>query len=223
MAQSGWKALLPIALLLVVAGATQAQVTTYYLHRENSTVVSTNMQLKTATPDAASLVLQSAELKSQPAGEYVIKSFETQANVPNIAGVIPAGSSFLFRMYMDKTADAGAMQALVKVYKNNTSGSLVCNAPGPSLSTSRFLFTFLWTTSAPVTFAASDRFVVWVGVNLTTVSTTKVKAELAIENGFDSRLTVTLPTPQPSITTLTPATGAIGTPVTIAGSNFGAT
>ena len=224
MAQSRWKTVLPIALLLIVAGPIQAQITTYYLHRENSTVVSTNMQLKTTGTDASSLVLQTVELKSQPAGEYVIKSFETQANVPNIAGVIPAGSSFLFRMYMDKTADAGAMQALVKVYKNNTSGSLVCNAPGPSLSTSRFLFTFLCTTSAPVTFAASDRFFVWVGVNVTTgAGNTRVKGELAIENGFDSRLTVTLPTPQPSITTLTPTTGSVGTPVTIAGSNFGAT
>jgi len=154
MAQSGWKSLLPIALLLVVAGPIQAQVTTYYLHRENSTVVSSNMQLKTAGPDASTLTLQTIELRNQPAGEYVIKSFETQANVPNIAGVIPAGSSFLFRMYMDKTADAGAMQALVKVYKNNTSGALVCNAPGPSLSTTRFLFTFLCTTPSAVTFTA---------------------------------------------------------------------
>ena len=224
MAQSGWKSLLPIALLLVVAGPIQAQVTTYYLHRENSTVVSSNMQLKTAGPDASTLTLQTIELRNQPAGEYVIKSFETQANVPNIAGVIPAGSSFLFRMYMDKTADAGAMQALVKVYKNNTSGALVCNAPGPSLSTTRFLFTFLCTTPSAVTFTASDRFFVWVGVNLSTgPGSTRVKGELAIETGWDSRLTVTLPTAQPNITTLTPSTGSIGTSVTIAGSNFGAT
>jgi hypothetical protein len=88
MAQSGWKAVLPIALLLVVAGPIQAQITTYYLHREASTVNNSNMQLKSAGPDASSLTLQTAELRNQPAGEYVIKSFETQANVPNIAGVI---------------------------------------------------------------------------------------------------------------------------------------
>jgi YD repeat-containing protein len=223
MAQSGWKALLPIALLLVVAVATQAQVTTYYLHRENSTVVSTNMQLKTATPDASSLVLQSAELKSQPAGEYVIKSFETQANIPNIAGTIPAGSTFLLRIYMDKTADAGAMQALVKISKNSTAGTSICNATGPALSTSRFLFTFQCSTSAAVTFTASDRFFAWVGVSLTTgPGNTRVKAELAVESGWDSRLTVTLPTPVPSISNLSPASGPIGSSVTINGSNFGA-
>ena len=223
MAQSGWKFLLPIALLLVVAGSTRAQVTTYYLHRENSAVVSSNMQLKTVGPDAAALTLQTVELRNQPAGEYVIKSFETQANVPNIAGVIPAGSSFLFRMYMDKTADAGQMQTLVKVYKNNTSGSLICNAFGPGITTSRSLHTFLFTTSADVTFTATDRFFMWVGVNLTTgPGSTRVKGELSIETGWDSRATLTLPTPQPSITNLSPATGSIGTPVTINGSNFGA-
>ena len=109
MAQSGWKTVLPIALLLIIAGAAEAQVSTYYLHRETSTVNTSNMQLKTASPDAASLTLQSIELRNQPAGEYVIKTFETQANVPNIAGVIPAGSTLLFRIYFDKTADAGAM------------------------------------------------------------------------------------------------------------------
>ena len=99
MAQSGWKTLFRL-LCFRIAGSARAQITTYYLHRENSTVVSSNMQLKTVGPDAASLTLQSVELRNQPAGEYVIKAFETQANVPNIGGTIPASSSFLFRMYL---------------------------------------------------------------------------------------------------------------------------
>ena len=141
MAQSGWKTLLPIA-LLVIAGSARAQITTYYLHRENSTVVSSNMQLKTVGPDAASLTLQSVELRNQPAGEYVIKAFETQANVPNIAARSPP-PSFLFRMYLNnKTADAGVMQGLVKVYKNNTSGNLICNTTSSSLTTIRVFILF---------------------------------------------------------------------------------
>ncbi|HEX6047587.1 MAG TPA: IPT/TIG domain-containing protein [Pyrinomonadaceae bacterium] len=223
MAQSGWKTVLPIALLLIIAGAAEAQVSTYYLHRENSTINTSNMQLKTASPDAASLTLQSSELRNQPAGEYVIKTFETQANVPNIGGVIPAGSTLLFRIYFDKTADAGAMQALVKVTKNTATGTSICNAFGPSLSTSRFLLTFQCVTSAAVTFAASDRFFAWVGVNLTTgPGSTRVKAELSFEQTWDSRMTLTLPTPEPSITNLSPASGPIGSQVTINGSNFGA-
>ena len=67
MAHSGWRALSFCALLLMIAGPTQAQITTYYLHRENSTVVSTNMQPKTAGPDASSLTLQSANLKKRGA------------------------------------------------------------------------------------------------------------------------------------------------------------
>jgi hypothetical protein len=137
MAQSGWKAIFLLALLLIVAGPTQAQITTYYLHRESSTVVTTNMQLKTVTPDATALTLQTVELKSQPAGEYVIKTFETQANVPNVAGVIPAGASFLLRLYMDKTADAGAMNTLVKVSKNTATGTSICNGTGFALTTTR--------------------------------------------------------------------------------------
>ena len=223
MPQSGWKALLPVALLILIAGPTRAQITTYYFHRENSAVVSTNMQLKTAGPDASSLTLQTIELRNQPAGEYLIKSFETQANVPNIAGVIPAGSSLLFRMYMNKTADAGAMQTMVKVYKNNTSGSLICNAFSSGLTTARLQHVFLCTTSTAVTFTATDRFFMWVGVNLTTSpGSTRVKGEFTMETGWDSRVTVTLPTPQPNIANLSPATGSIGTSVTINGTNFGA-
>lgn len=223
MAQSGWKALLPITLLLLLAGPARAQITTYYLHRENSAVVSSNMQLKTANPDAASLTLQTAELRNQPVGEYVIKSFETQANVPNVAGSIPAGSSFLVRFYMNKTAEAGSMQTLVKVYKNSTAGTLVCTGFGPAISTGRVLHTFSCTPQAAVTFTATDRFFVWVGVNLTAgPGSTRVKAELSVEQTWDSRISVTLPIPQPTITTLTPSSGPIGTSVTIAGSGFGA-
>lgn len=224
MGPSGWKTVSLFALLLLVAGPTQAQVETYYLHRENSTVVSTNMQLKTAAPDASSLVLQTAELKSQPPGEYAIKTFETQANVPNVAGVIPSNSSFLFRLYMGKTADAGNMNGRVKVYKNNASGTPFCTGTSFALTTGRGLYTFTCFTTSAVTFTASDRFFVWVGVNVSAgAGSTKVKAELALEQFWDSRLTVILPTAQPSITNLSPATGSTGTSVTINGSNFGST
>ena len=223
MAHSGWRALSFCALLLMIAGPTQAQITTYYLHRENSTVVSTNMQLKTAGPDASSLTLQSANLKNVAPGEYPIKSFETQANVPNVAGVIPAGSSFLLRLYMDKTADSGAMNTLVKVYKNSTAGTLMCTGSGFALTTTRGLHTFLCVVSSNVTFTATDRYFVSIGVNVTTAPTVNNKAELSIEQIWDSRISVNLPTAQPNISNLSPNSGSIGTPVTITGSNFGAT
>ena len=181
MARSGWKAIFVFALLLVAAGPTQAQIATYYLHRENSTVVSTNMQLKTASPDASSLTLQTVNLRNVAPGEYAIKSFETQANVPNIAGVIPAGSSFLLRLYMNKTADSGSINPLAKIYKNSTSGTSICNANGFALTTTRSLHTFLCSASSDVTFTATDRFFVWVGVTVSTAPTVNnTKADLTI-------------------------------------------
>src|SRR5215216_860093 len=159
MAQSGGKAVLFLVLLLMVVGPAQAQIATYYLHRENSTVVSTNMQLKTAAPDASSLTLQTVNLKSLSSGEYVIKSFETQANVPNIDGVIPSNSSFIFKLYMNKTADSGAMVPFVKVYKNSTSGTPVCNGSGFfNLSPLRSLHTIQCSTSSAITFSPTDRY-----------------------------------------------------------------
>lgn len=224
MSRSGWKAVFVFALLLVAAGPTQAQIATYYLHRENSTVVSTNMQLKTASPDASSLTLQTVNLRNVSPGEYAIKSFETQANVPNIAGVIPAGSSFLLRLYMNKTADSGSINLLAKIYKNSTSGTSICNASGVALTTTRSLHTFLCSASSDVTFTATDRFFVWVGVTVSTAPTVNnTKGELTIETTWDSRISVTLPTAQPNIANLSPATGSIGSPVTVNGSNFGAT
>ncbi|HZN00858.1 MAG TPA: carboxypeptidase regulatory-like domain-containing protein, partial [Pyrinomonadaceae bacterium] len=224
MLRPGWIAVFIFALLLVAAGPTQAQIATYSLHKENSTVVSTNMQLKTAAADASTLTLQTVNLRNVAPGEYAIKSFETQANVPNIAGVIPAGSSFLLKLYMEKTADSGSMTPLAKIYKNSTSGTSICNAAGFGVTTTRALHIFLCTTSSDITFTATDRYFVWVGVTVTTAPTVNnTKANLTIEQTWDSRISVILPTPVPNITSLSPATGPVGSPVTVNGTNFGAT
>ena len=73
---------------------------------------------------------------------------------------------------------------------------------------------------------ASDRFYVWVGVNLTAAPTTNTTAELDIEgtlNGnYNSLVTVPLPI-RPTINTLSPSAGPTGTSVTVSGSNFGGT
>ena len=224
MPRPGWIAVFIFALLLVAAGPTQAQIATYSLHKENSTVVSTNMQLKTAAADASTLTLQTVNLRNVAPGEYAIKSFETQANVPNIAGVIPAGSSFLLKLYMEKTADSGSMTPLAKIYKNSTSGTSICNAAGFGVTTTRALHIFLCTSSSDITFTATDRYFVWVGVTVTTAPTVNnTKANLTIEQTWDSRISVILPTPVPNITSLSPATGPVGSPVTVNGTNFGAT
>ncbi|MGI8838889.1 MAG: beta strand repeat-containing protein, partial [Pyrinomonadaceae bacterium] len=211
---------------LAFAVAIQAQTATYRLHREASTT--TNLfQLKTANPDAAILAVQSANLKNVATGEYIIKAFDTQAGVPNASGVIVAGSSVTFTLWMAKTATAGTMLPRVKLNLNSATGSSICVVTGATaLTTTLTKYTLNGTVPANVTMSASDRFYLWVGVNLTATTSVNNKAELDIEgtlNGnYDSLITVPLPTPPPSISNLSPASGMAGTVVTINGANFGA-
>jgi hypothetical protein len=78
-------------------------------------------------------------LKGKAAGEYVIKEFETQANVPNSPGVIPSGSTLSFAIWMRDTASAGTMSALAKVRLNSSTGATLCTATGAGALTSTVL------------------------------------------------------------------------------------
>jgi YD repeat-containing protein len=212
---------------LSMAVAAHAQTVTYRLHREASTTVN-QFQLKTANPDAAILANQSANLKSVATGEYIIKAFDTQAGVPNAAGVITAGSTVTFNLWMLKTASAGTMFPRVKLNLNSAAGASIITLTGTTaLTTTLTKYTLTGTVPANVTMTASDRFNLWVGVNLTATTSVNNRAELDIEgtvNGnYDSLFTVPLPTPAPAISNLSPASGLIGTAVTITGTNFGAT
>ncbi|MGB7924488.1 MAG: carboxypeptidase regulatory-like domain-containing protein [Pyrinomonadaceae bacterium] len=220
----------------VTAGATttvnislNVLTATYHLHNEASLINPAFAQLKTAGPDVAAATLLSAELKSQANGEKVVKEFETQANVPNASGVIPTGSTLSFSLWMRKTVNIGTMFPRAKVFINNSSGAALCTATGTTaLTTTVAKYTVTCATTAPVTMTSSSRFYLWTGVNLTAGSTTTAfKADLRIEgvaNGnYDSLVTLPLPTPAPSISGLSPASGPVGTVVTVTGANFGAT
>src|SRR4030095_10435522 len=80
-------------------------------------------------------------------------------------------------------------------------------------------YTLSCTTAADIAVTTSDRFYVWVGVNLTAVASGNVFAQLDVEGtqggNYDSRVVVPL--------VLSPTSGAAGTAVTIQGSNFGTT
>src|SRR5262249_10484424 len=153
----------------------------YRLHREASST--TNLfQLKTATPDAAILAIQSANLKNVATGEYIIKAFDTQAGVPNAAGVITAGSSITVELWMLKTASAGPMFPRVKLNLNSAAGTSICVLTGTTaLTTTLTKYTLTGTVPANVTMSASDRFYLWVGVNLSATTSVNNRAELDIE------------------------------------------
>src|ERR1051325_5189917 len=135
--------------LSVVASAT-AQSATYRLHREASTT--TNLfQLKTATPDATLLAIQSANLKNVAAGEYVIKQFDTQSGVPNVAGTIPAGATITFELWLRKTTTSGTMFPRAKLNLNSAAGTLLGTATVTVAITSTLTkYTFSTTTSSNV-------------------------------------------------------------------------
>src|SRR5258705_11796201 len=151
---------LSLSLLFALSFATDvgAQTATYRLHREASSTA-TLFQLKTANPDAAILAVQSVNLKNVAVGEYIVKAFDTQAGVPNSSGVIVAGSSFTFSVWMVKTATAGTMFPRVKLNLNSAAGTSICVVTGATaLTTTLTKYTLTGTVPANVTMTATDRF-----------------------------------------------------------------
>jgi YD repeat-containing protein len=184
--------------------------------------------LKTANPDAASLAIQTVNLKNKATGEYLIKAFDTQSGVPNASGIIASGSTITFSVWMKATGTSGSMVPRVKLNLNSATGTSLCVVTGTTaLTTTLTKYTLVGTVPANVTLTTSDRFYIWVGVNLTASPTANNFAELDVEgtlNGnFDSSVVIPVPPPSPSITSLTPNSGTVGSSVTVAGNNFGAT
>jgi RHS repeat-associated protein len=203
------------------------QTATYHLHKEASTINTTFDKLLTAGPDAKSISLSSSSLTNKAAGEYVIKEFETQTGVPNASGVIPAGSTMTFIIWMSKSQNAGTVFPEVRLGLNSATGTSLCSVIGNTgLTTTASKITLTCTTSTAVTVVSTDRFYLWVGIDLTQTSgSNNFSGGLSIEgtlNGStDSQITVQLPVPPPTISSLTPTTGAVGSSVVIAGTNFG--
>jgi len=104
------------------------------LHKEASSTSGLD-QLKTAGPDAASVALQTANLKNAATGAKLIKEFDTQAGDPNASGVIPSGSTLTFNLWMKKTASLGTMFPQATVKLNNSSGTLFCTSTGSTALT----------------------------------------------------------------------------------------
>jgi Glucodextranase, domain B/IPT/TIG domain len=219
---------LHFALLLILSWVVSqsgiAQTATYHLHKEASTITATDDKLLTAGPDATSLAITTT-LTSKAAGEYLIKEFETQTGVPNTAGIIPSGSTLTFNLFMRKTANVGTVFPRAKIGINNAVGTVLCIATGTSaLTTTVAQKTISCTTTTNIAMTATDRFYLWVGVNLTATSATAFNGELDVEGtlsgNFDSNVVLALGSAAPTITSLTPNTGAVKTSVVIAGTNF---
>lgn len=204
----------------------QAQTTTYHLHQEASTTTGL-FQLKTAAVDGATASVSSINLKNKNAGEYIIKAFDTPSGVPNSSGVVPSGSTVSFSVWISTSSTSGSMVPRAKLMLNSANGTAFCTASGTAVTTTLTKQTFSCNTSANIPMTTSDRFYVWVGVNVTTKATLDTFASLSIEGtpggNYDSSVDIPAALPPPSLTSLSPNTGPIGLSVTLTGSNFGST
>src|SRR2546430_6238745 len=190
----------------MVTGTARAQTATYHLHSASSTT-SGLLQLTTAGPNPPSSALLSANLRGLATGEYVIKQFDTQTGDPNVSGVIPSGSTLSFTLWIRSTGNQGTMFPRTKLNLNSATGTSLCIATGTTaLTTTLSAYTISCNTTANVTMASTDRFYLWVGINLTKTANTNFNGELDIEgtlNGnYDSQTTVPLSTPSPTLRSL---------------------
>jgi hypothetical protein len=124
-----YKLLRSVVFLFPLTSVLLAQSATYHLHQEASATSGLN-QLKTQGPDAAAATLQSAQLRNSSPGNYVVKQFDTQPGVPGVSGVIPAGSTVTFTVWMRKTAAFGTMYPRAELRLNGASGTYLFTALG---------------------------------------------------------------------------------------------
>lgn len=210
--------LLCLALLVfITAPLARAQSSAvYHLHKDGSGETAGWFQLKTAGPDAASFAFQSlTNLKNAAAGEHPLRSFDTLAGEPNRAGTIPAGAAITFSLYMRKTGSSGVIYPRAKLYRVDASDALTLLGTvtgATALTTTVTKYTLTVNTSSAVTFTPTDRFHVWVGLNITTSPNQNNYGELSVEgtlNGnHDSQVTVPLPNTAPTVSLTSPANNA---------------
>ena len=183
-------------------------------------------QLTTTPPDPPTATWFSSELKNQPVGEYLIAAFDTQSPISGKQGYIPTGATTTFTLWMRTVASGGTMFPRAKLHLNSAAGTNICTATGTTaLTTTVTKYTLTCTASSNVIVGPTDRYYLWVGVNLTTTSNKSFFPQLDFDGtpdgSGDSQLLAALPV-VPTITQLSPNVGPTGTTVTISGANFGA-
>lgn len=201
--------------VFAVVREASAQVATHHMHKEAS---AGGLLLLPAGPDASPTVVASANFKNTLPGEHLVRTFESPTVAAASGGVIPAPSAVAITVWMSKSGNQASMVPKVKVFLNSVTGTPLCVASGASaLTTTLTAYVLSCTTATPVAVAPSDRFVVWVGVDVTVIANGNYSAQLGVEGVLggrsDSRVVMPL--------VLSASRGAVGSSVTIAGVNFG--
>jgi len=166
----------------VASNGVQFLVTTptfFVLTSLNSTTSGLKQLSQTNAPPATFL---GPDLVNQPAGEYMIQAFDTQAGVPGSSNTMFAGMPVSFYVWMHQTAGTpGTLFPDVKLYLNSPTGTPICSGIGnTALTTTNTEFGFGCTISADITLTPTDRYYLWVGVNSTAASTSSLQAQLNV-------------------------------------------
>jgi hypothetical protein len=205
------KAFLVSVVLATTVAISNAQTATYHLHKDASTTANA-AQLLTAGPNANSFAISSANLKNVAPGEYIVKGFDTQAGTPSLAGTIPANSTITFSVWLRKSSTSGVIYPRLKLFLNNSSGTLLGSVTGGTALTSTLTqYTFNVNTASAIAMSATDRFYLWVGVNVATAPTSNtdgiVNVEGTLNGNHDSFITVPLPNAPPTVSLTSPLNG----------------
>jgi len=215
-------------LFVLVAGLNSAFAQTLTYHLDNPSGVAGQWLLSTNSPTGTVRTVSSQSLSGAAPGEYPIASFPGASGDPGRVGTIPSGSAVTFTLSMNESKNGGTIFPRAKLYLNSPSGTLLCVGTGTTAITSTATrFSFSCSTTAPIAIASTDRFFLWVGVNMTKVPTgSSLTANLQFngpQGGISDSTAVAPVPPPPSITSLSVTSGNAGTPVTISGAHFGST
>jgi hypothetical protein len=207
------------------ASSTPPLTAVYHLHGELSSTPGYH-KLDTAGPDTASHGLGTIDLKAQPNGEYQVAAFDTQSPVLGKPGYISAGATTTFTLWMQRSTNVGTMFPRVRLNLNSPTGTNICTTTGAAaLTTTLTKYTLTCTAGANILTSPTDRYFLWVGINLTAGSSSKtffgqIFIEGTLNGNYDSQILVPLPL-APTIYALSPNLGPTGTSVTITGANLG--
>jgi YD repeat-containing protein len=214
-----------LVLCLFATSPVLAQGTTYHLHKNT---VGGDRVLSTAGPDESALAFQTTDFKGVADGTVKLVQPFRSASLGGTT-VFPAGTLLNFRLWMRKTANWGVLRGRARLSAYNYSppaSSLFCEADTANLTTTTAPYNFSCQTSSAISITPTYGLYLTVSVvAVTGPGGHTVKGELSVEGtpdgNYDSQVTIT-PPPAPSVTSLTPSFGPVGTSLTIAGANFGA-
>lgn len=206
-----------------------AQTITYHLHKE--TLSNGRLELLTSGPDAASTASQSANLKNYNSVPFTQPFFQTFQSASAVPGFIAANSTASFAVWMQKTANFGTVYpyfALLYLNNDGVNVTQLCSATGTTaITTTLAKYSLSCQIPSTVGIGSTNPFVLYVGFYLTATvgnhnTFVNVDYEGTLNGNYDSTIVVPQPQP-PSISTLTPTSGAIGTSVRVDGHYFGGT